>query len=87
MLSINPKLNLKLSNLGSYFQKLTPLTRKMLNIGSILYHTIMIVLKSAVPSYQNNQSFLSLDLKVRPKKKLLQAIGNSHLCFILSLNP
>jgi len=36
-------------------------------------------LKSAVPSYQNNQSFLSLDLKVRPKKKLLQAIGKKKV--------
>jgi len=49
---------------------------QILNVGSILYHVIMIVLKSSVPAYQNNQSFLSFDLKVRPKKKLLQALDD-----------
>jgi len=33
----------------------------------------------SVPAYPNNQSFLSVELKIKPKKNYLQAIGNKFV--------
>ena len=49
--------------------------RKLLNLGSILYHLVIDIFKTSVAICKNNQGFLSVDLKVHPKKKLLQAVG------------
>ncbi len=48
---------------------------KLLNIGSILYNTMMGIFKLSVPAYEKNQSFLSEELRIKPKRTLLQAIG------------
>jgi len=49
-------------------------SEKLLNIGSILYNTLMGIFRNTVPAYPNNQSFLSVELKIRPKKNTLPAL-------------
>jgi len=48
----------------------------------------MDVFKSSVPAAQNNQSFLSVDLKIRPKKQPLIALDNtSESAFVIEKDP
>jgi len=47
---------------------------KLLNLGSIMYHTTINIFKGSLLVTPNNQSFLSVDLKVHPKKRPLQAM-------------
>jgi len=49
---------------------------KLLNIGSILYNTVMGIFKLSVPAYDNNQSFLAVEHVTNPKKNVLQAVDN-----------
>jgi len=51
-------------------------SEKLLNIGSILYNTLMGIFRNTVPAYPNNQSFLSVELKIKPKKNTLQALDS-----------
>ena len=39
----------------------------------------MRIFKTSVPAYPSNQSFLSVDLKTKPKRNIQQAIGNRNL--------
>jgi len=52
---------------------------KLLNIGSILYNALMAIFKTSVPAYPNNQSFLSVELKIKPKKNTQQATDGSEV--------
>jgi len=49
---------------------------KLLNIGSILYNSVMGLFKASVPAYDNNQSFLAVEHVTRPKRNPLQAVDN-----------
>ena len=74
---------IKANSKQSNFIKIIPLFifhhRKLLNIGSVLYNAIVAIFKTSVPAYPNNQSFLSVELKIKPKKNTQQAIGNKIL--------
>ena len=47
----------------------------LLTIGSILYHVVLDFFRGSVPIYPNNQVFLSVNLKIKPRNVALVAIG------------
>jgi len=47
---------------------------------------MMVVFKSLVPIFHNNQSFLPVSLKIKPKKKLSVALGIENYMIILIKN-
>jgi len=54
---------------------------KIFNIGSVWYNVAMELFKSSVPLSEGGQKVLNLDLKIQPKKKLLNALSIFLLSF------
>ena len=51
----------------------------LVTIGSILYHIVLDFYRGSVPIIQNNQSFLPVELKIKPRNVPLTATGKKEL--------
>jgi len=49
--------------------------RNLLNVGSIFYHALMDIFKIKVLLLKENQSYIPLEDRVKPTKKMVQATG------------